>query len=127
MYFVGIDISKFKHDCTIVDELGDVSSHKLLNSLLQRPPGRVTIVQISKEVCAMVYFCICIGILFFALLFRLASTLRLTIPLLYALIVPTLFSSWYHAHQPLADGIWYGLLAMVALSWLVTIIRRLRA
>ena len=24
MYFVGIDISKFKHDCTIVDELGDV-------------------------------------------------------------------------------------------------------
>ena len=80
MYFVGIDISKFKHDCTIVDELGDVSSHKLLNSLLQRPPGRVTIVQISKEVCAMVYFCICIGILFFALLFRLASTLRLTVP-----------------------------------------------
>ena len=54
MYFVGIDISKFKHDCTIVDELGDVSSHKLLNSLLQRPPGRVTIVQISKEVCALV-------------------------------------------------------------------------
>ena len=24
MYFVGIDISKFKHDCTVVDELGDV-------------------------------------------------------------------------------------------------------
>ena len=24
MYFVGIDISKFKHDCAIVDELGDV-------------------------------------------------------------------------------------------------------
>ncbi len=24
MYFVGIDISKFKHDCTIIDELGDV-------------------------------------------------------------------------------------------------------
>ena len=24
MYFVGIDISKFKHDCAIVDEFGDV-------------------------------------------------------------------------------------------------------
>ena len=24
MYFIGIDISKFKHDCAIVDELGDV-------------------------------------------------------------------------------------------------------
>lgn len=75
----------------------------------------------------MVYFCIWIGIVFFALMFKIASTLRLTIPLLYALIVPTVFSSWYHANQLLADGIWYGLLAMVALSWLVTIIRRLRA
>lgn len=24
MYFVGIDISKFKHDCAIIDELGDI-------------------------------------------------------------------------------------------------------
>jgi len=24
LYFVGIDISKFKHDCAVVDELGDV-------------------------------------------------------------------------------------------------------
>ena len=24
MYFVGIDISKFKHDCAIVDEIGDL-------------------------------------------------------------------------------------------------------
>ena len=24
MYFVGIDISKFKHDCAIIDEIGDV-------------------------------------------------------------------------------------------------------
>ena len=23
MYFVGIDISKFKHDCAVIDELGD--------------------------------------------------------------------------------------------------------
>lgn len=24
MYFVGIDISKFKHNCVIIDELGDI-------------------------------------------------------------------------------------------------------
>jgi len=24
MYFVGIDISKFKHDCAIIDDIGDV-------------------------------------------------------------------------------------------------------
>ena len=24
MYFVEIDISKFKHDCTIIDELGNI-------------------------------------------------------------------------------------------------------
>ena len=29
MYFVGIDISKFKHDCAIIDELGDVTSLKV--------------------------------------------------------------------------------------------------
>ena len=23
MYFVGIDISKFKHDCVVIDEIGD--------------------------------------------------------------------------------------------------------
>ena len=26
LYFVGIDISKFKHDCAIIDELGDVTT-----------------------------------------------------------------------------------------------------
>ena len=33
MYFIGIDISKFKHDCAIVDELGDVitSSWSFIN------------------------------------------------------------------------------------------------
>ena len=33
MYFVGIDISKFKHDCAIIDELGDVitSSYSFTN------------------------------------------------------------------------------------------------
>ena len=26
MYFVGIDISKFKHDCIVIDEIGDTNT-----------------------------------------------------------------------------------------------------
>ena len=37
------------------------------------------------------------GILILSILFRLAAVFRLTIPLLYALVVPTLLSDWYYA------------------------------
>lgn len=42
------------------------------------------------------------GILILSILFRLAAVFRLTIPLLYALVVPTLLSDWYYAHYTLA-------------------------
>lgn len=61
-----------------------------------------------------------------SVLFRLASVFRLTIPLAYALIVPTLFHEWYHANQALGDGIGYALLALVALSWVVSLVRKIR-
>ena len=51
------------------------------------------------------------GILILSILFRLAAVFRLTIPLLYALVVPTLLSDWYYAHYTLADVIWYILLS----------------
>lgn len=60
------------------------------------------------------------------LLIRYARVLRLTVPLLYAFLVPTIFHNWYCTHQTLADGIWYGMLALVALSWIVSIARRVR-
>ena len=41
------------------------------------------------------------GILILSILFRLAAVFRLTIPLLYALVVPTLLSDWYYAHYTL--------------------------
>ena len=52
------------------------------------------------------------GILILSILFRLAAVFRLTIPLLYALVVPTLLSDWYYAHYTLANVIWYILLAV---------------
>lgn len=50
-----------------------------------------------------------------SIVFRLAAVFRLTIPLVYALIVPTVFHEWYYANQTLANVIWYALLAVVVL------------
>ena len=57
------------------------------------------------------------AILLLFILFRLASALRLTIPLLYALVVPTLFSDWYHSHEALAEGLWWALVGLLLLPW----------
>jgi len=62
----------------------------------------------------------------FSILFRIAGFLRLSIPLLYAMIVPTVFHEWYYAHTGLATGIWYVMLGLVAVSWIVSIIGRIR-
>lgn len=74
----------------------------------------------------MLYFVLAAGALLLALVFQLASMLRLTIPLLYALLLPVLLPDWYHAHQRLGDGIFFVLLGFVALSWAVTLVRRIR-
>ena len=52
-----------------------------------------------------------------------ARKLRLAVPLLYALTVPTLFCPWYLAHVQLAEVIFFGLLAVSALSWAVSLVR----
>lgn len=72
----------------------------------------------------MMYLTIGVGMALLSILLRLAAVCRLTIPLLYALIVPTVFRGWYLTHIALAEGIWYGLLALVVLSWAVSLIRR---
>lgn len=64
------------------------------------------------------------GLIVLFLLIRYAGVLRLTVPLLYTFLVPTIFHEWYYAHQALAEGIWYGMSGLVALSWIVTIARR---
>ena len=67
------------------------------------------------------------GILILSILFRLAAVFRLTIPLLYALVVPTLLSEWYYAHYTLANVIWYVLLAVTVLSWVYSLVRKISA
>lgn len=74
----------------------------------------------------MLYLVFGAGIFVLAILFRLAALLRLSLPLAYALIVPTLFHNWYYSHYALANGIWYAMLVFVALSWVISIVRRVR-
>ena len=51
--------------------------------------------------------------------------LRLTLPLLYALFVPTLFSGWFYRHYTLANVIWYVLIALGLISWLISLVRKI--
>ena len=74
----------------------------------------------------MAYLMLGIVMIFLSIVFRLAAVFRLTIPLLYALVVPTVFHEWYYANQTLASVIWYVLLAWVVLSWVVSLIRKVR-
>lgn len=75
----------------------------------------------------MIALCLFISIWFFALLLRAISLLRLTIPLGYAIVVSLCFGEWYHAHEALGDGIFFALLGLVALSWIASIMRKIRA
>ena len=74
----------------------------------------------------MIALCLLISIWFCALLLRAISLLRLTIPLGYAVVVSLCFGEWYHAHETLGDGVFFALLGMVALSWIVSIMRKIR-
>ena len=56
----------------------------------------------------------------------LAGALRLQLPLIYALVAPTLFRPWYLAHPVLAPGIFYALVALSVLSWIVSLVRFLQ-
>lgn len=59
------------------------------------------------------------------LLFKIASFFRLGIPLLYALAVPILFPDWVQEQETLAILIFIVLIALVILSWIVTIRKRI--
>ena len=65
------------------------------------------------------------ALMLFPILFRLALKLRLGIPMLYAVLMLTVFHGWYQAHIALADSIFFALVGVAVLSWLVTLARRL--
>ena len=59
-------------------------------------------------------------------MFKIASVFRLGIPLLYVLFVSILFPDFVREHEMLANGILIALLALVLLSWVVTIRKKIR-
>jgi len=72
----------------------------------------------------MTYFVFGFGLIILPVLFRLALRLRLGIPMVYAIIVPTVFRSWYLANTALAYGIFFALVGLMVLSWLVTLAKK---
>ncbi len=69
----------------------------------------------------MTYFVLGFTLILLPILFRLALRLRLGIPMAYAIVVPTIFRSWYLANTAMADGIFFALIGLMALSWLITL------
>ena len=60
------------------------------------------------------------------LLIRIAIKLRLSIPLMYMVLMLTVFQPWYRAHTALADGIFLVMLICVMLSWIISFVRFVR-
>ena len=72
----------------------------------------------------MLFLFLGVGLALLPILLRLAIRLRLGVPLLYATGMLTVFHSWYLAHTALADGIFFALVGLAALSWVVTAARK---
>ena len=60
------------------------------------------------------------------LLIRIAMKLRLSIPLVYLVLMLTAFQPCYRAHMALADGIFLVMLGCVMLSWIISFVRFVR-
>ena len=74
----------------------------------------------------MIYAVLSLGLALLGEIIYLAQTLRLSVPLLYGALVITVFRPWYLTHTALADGIFFVLVGLAALSWVVTLIRTVR-
>lgn len=70
----------------------------------------------------------CLSMMFYLLLLliRIAIKLRLSIPLVYLVLMLTAFQPWYRVHATLADGIFLVMLGCVILSWIVSFVRFVR-
>ena len=64
----------------------------------------------------------CLSMMFYLLLLliRIAMKLRLSIPLVYLVLMLTVFQPWYRAHTALADGIFLALVGCTVLSWIIS-------
>ena len=71
----------------------------------------------------MLTACFSVMVQLLLLLIRIAMKLRLSIPLVYLVLMLTAFQPWYRTHTALADGIFLVILGYVMLSWIISLIR----
>ena len=69
---------------------------------------------------------ISIVLILISLVFRLAKVMRLTIPLVYLVIVNIFFNDWYKANTFLAHLILAVLIGLVIISWIISINKKIR-
>ena len=74
----------------------------------------------------MLTACFSMLIYWLLLLIRIAIKLRLSIPLMYLVLMLTVFQPWYRAHMALADGIFLVMLGCVMLSWIISFVQFVR-
>ena len=74
----------------------------------------------------MVTACFSMMLHLLLLLIRIAMKLRLSIPLVYLVLMLTVFQPWYRAHTALADGIFLALVGCTVLSWIISLVRFVR-
>ena len=70
----------------------------------------------------MMYAFLMLGMTLLGGIVRLTQALRLSVPLLYGVLVITVFRPWYLAHTALADNIFF----VPAGPWAVSLIRVVR-
>ena len=74
----------------------------------------------------MVTACFSVMIQLLLLLIRIAMKLSLSIPLVYLVLMLTVFQPWYRAHAALADGIFLALVGCTVLSWIISLVQFVR-
>ena len=71
----------------------------------------------------MLTACFSVMVQLLLLLIRIAMKLRLSMPLVYMVLMLTVFQPWYREHTALADGIFLALVGCTVLSWIISLIR----
>ena len=74
----------------------------------------------------MLTACFSVMIQLLRLLIRIAMKLRLSIPLVYLVLMLTAFQPWYRTHTALADEIFLVMMGCVMLSWIISLVRFVR-
>ena len=71
----------------------------------------------------MLTACLSMTLHLLLLLIRITMKLRLSIPLVYLVLMLTAFRPWYRVHATLADGIFLALVGCTVLSWIISFVR----